>query len=241
MSDRARVDVPVRICRPYILALLLATVINGALRLQIAIHYWKHSYSASFGFDLIRNSLALVFSLLLITFLVRLISLVPRLWWTRQPIVSRELFWLGLIPTLQLAMNLVSVNVTIYRLKIASYELLTESVALYSAINLIFLFWYWYADYPLRGRQAIGTGRAGVPLGILFPEEEREKFLMNTETWIPKPVDYFYFTILSSNCFGSPEGHCVIGSRLKLIQIVHTVFMIFVFIIIVARAINTLS
>jgi hypothetical protein len=221
--------------------LLLAAVINGALRLQIAIHYWRYAYSASFGFDLVRNSLALVFSLLLIVFLVQLISLVPRLWWTRRPIASRELFWLGLIPTLQLTLNLVSVNVTIYRLKIASYELLAESIALYSAINLVFLFWYWYADYPLRGRQVIGSGRAGVPLGILFPEEEREKFLMNTETWIPKPIDYFYFTILSSNCFGSPEGHCVIGSRLKLIQIVHTVFMIFVFIIIVARAINTLS
>jgi hypothetical protein len=241
MSGRAQVDIPARICRPYILALLLAALINGALRIQIAIHYWRRAYYAGFGFDLIRNSLALVFSLLLIVFLVRLISLVPRLWWTRQPIAGGELFWLGLISTLQLTLNLVSVNVTIYRLKIASYELLAESIALYSAINLIFLFWYWYADYPLRGRQAIGTGRAGVPLGILFPEEEREKFFMNTETWIPKPIDYFYFTILSSNCFGSPEGHCVIGSRLKLIQIVHTVFMIFVFIIIVARAINTLA
>jgi hypothetical protein len=135
---RVQVDVPTGICRPYILALLLAAVINGALRLQIAIHYWRYAYSASFGFDLVRNSLALVFSLLLIVFLVQLISLVPRLWWTRRPIASRELFWLGLIPTLQLTLNLVSVNVTIYRLKIASYELLAESIALYSAINLVF-------------------------------------------------------------------------------------------------------
>ena len=33
----------------------------------------------------------------------------------------------------------------------------------------------------------------------------------------------------------------LIGNRLKKLQIIHTLFMIFVFIIIVARAINTIN
>ena len=68
-----------------------------------------------------------------------------------------------------------------------------------------------------------------------------EDHFLHTDSWLPGPVDYLYFTILSSNCFGSPEGHLLIGRRLKLLQIIHTIFMILVFIIIVARAINTLS
>jgi hypothetical protein len=178
MSGRAQVDIPARICRPYILALLLAALINGALRIQIAIHYWRHAYYAGFGFDLVRNSLALVFSLLLIAFLVRLISLVPRLWWTRQPIASGELFWLGLISTLQLTLNLVSVNVTIYRLKIASYELLAESIALYSAINLIFCFGIGMLIIPCAVvRQLVLVGRGFFPLAFFFQRKKGRSFL----------------------------------------------------------------
>lgn len=41
---------------------------------------------------------------------------------------------------MQLASNLVVINLAIYLVDIASYELLCESIALYFSINLIFLF-----------------------------------------------------------------------------------------------------
>ena len=148
---------------------------------------------------------------------------------------------LGVVASLQLVTNIISVNITIYRLHIDSYELLAESLALYLAINLVFVFWYWYCDYPLKNNLIKQRGLIYIPQGILFPEEQIEDRVLKSDNWVPGPIDYLYFTILSSNCFGSPEGHMLIGKRLKTLQIIHTLFMILVFIIIVARAINTLS
>jgi hypothetical protein len=160
----------------------------------------------------------------------------------RRFLVSRRIMrMLGTLASLQLVANLISVNVTIYRLKIESYELLLESFALYLSINLCFMFWYWYWDYPLRHAVMKGGQEFAIPQGIMFPEEQLEQHYLSSDNWVPGPVDYLYFTILSSNCFGSPEGHMLIGKRLKLLQVVHTVFMILIFIIIVARAINTLD
>ena len=153
----------------------------------------------------------------------------------------------GLFATLTLAIGLIAVMVSIYRRKEAGYELLAESFALYIAINLVFLYWYWYADHPLR-TEVLHTDAdvdmtyfARFDQGIRFPEEDLAADADRAGAWIPGLTDYAYFTLLSSNCFGAPEGHVLIGKTLKLIQIVHTVFMIFVFIIIVSRAINTLS
>jgi vacuolar-type H+-ATPase subunit I/STV1 len=54
-------------------------------------------------------------------------------------------------------------------------------------------------------------------------------------------MDYAYFTILSSNCFGPPEGHLLVGRPIKVLHSVHSLAMITVFIVILARAINTLN
>ena len=80
-----------------------------------------------------------------------------------------------------------------------------------------------------------------IPLGILFPEVALERSVSGPGAWAPALVDYVFFTLISSNTFGCPEGHGIIGSRLKWTQIVHTICMTLVFIVIVARAINTLT
>ena len=147
---------------------------------------------------------------------------------------------------MQLVSNLFAINLAIYFVGIASYELLGESLALYFSINLIFLFWYWFLDYPFRNQRLVSGGidgkdRTGIPYGILFPEEAMQRDLNGSGVWVPRLVDYVFFTLVSSNTFGAPEGHAVIGDRLKWTQVVHTLCMILVFIVIVARAINTLT
>jgi hypothetical protein len=68
-----------------------------------------------------------------------------------------------------------------------------------------------------------------------------ERDLNGTGVWVPELVDYGFFPLISGNTFGAPEGHGVIGARLKGTQVVHALRIIFVFIVIVARAINTLT
>ena len=54
-------------------------------------------------------------------------------------------------------------------------------------------------------------------------------------------MDYAYFTILSSNCFGPPEGRLLVGRPIKVFHIDYSLAMISVFIVILAKAINTLN
>lgn len=227
--------------RPYLLALLASVLIGILLRLRIIYNYAAQRYVSGIYLDAVRNTLfAFYFALLAAFLLMMLYGLIPGP--SRRRLISRKMMrMLGALASLQLVANLISVNVTIYRLKIESYELLLESFALYLSINLCFVFWYWYWDYPLRDAVFGREETPAIPQGIMFPEEQMEEHYLHTDNWLPGPVDYFYFTILSSNCFGSPEGHLLIGSRLKLLQVIHTIFMILVFIIIVARAINTLG
>ena len=228
--------------RPYLLALLASVLIGILLRMRIIYNYQAQHYSSNEVLDLVRNTILAVYLILLGLFLLLTFrGFLPGL--DRRPrlITRRFTRMLGVLASLQLVANLISVNVTIYRLKVESYELLTESFALYLSINLCFMFWYWYWDHPLRDAVFSGSEHHSIPQGIMFPEEQMEDHFLHTDSWLPGPVDYLYFTILSSNCFGSPEGHLLIGRRLKLLQIIHTIFMILVFIIIVARAINTLS
>jgi hypothetical protein len=227
--------------RPYLLALLASVLIGILLRMRIIYNYQAQHYSTDGFLDLVRNTILTVYLILLALFLLLIFHrFLPYI--GRVRLISRRFMrMLGVLASLQLVANLISVNVTIYRLKVESYELLAESFALYLSINLCFMFWYWYWDYPLRDAVFSGGDRNVIPQGIMFPEEQMEEHFLHTDSWLPGPVDYLYFTILSSNCFGSPEGHLLIGMRLKLLQIIHTIFMILVFIIIVARAINTLS
>jgi len=231
---------------PYLIGLLLSTFIDLLLRARLLFDLDFHKVSSHplsgqfLGF--LVGSYLFVLSTFLIFFLIRILPSVLR----GRNLRRQDVRLLGLLATMQLVSNLFAINLAIYLVDIASYELLAESLALYFSINLIFLFWYWFFDYPLRNQQLLSVGTdgqesKGIPLGILFPEEALERDLSGSTAWTPALVDYVFFTLISSNTFGCPEGHGVIGSRLKWIQVVHTICMILVFIVIVARAINTLT
>jgi hypothetical protein len=111
---------------------------------------------------------------------------------------------------MQLVSNLFAINLAIYFVDIASYELLGESLVRYFSINLIFLFWYWFLDYLFRNQQLVSGGidgkdRTGIPYGILFPEEAMQRDLNGSGVWVLRLVDYFcgtsivdYLVILDS-------------------------------------------
>ena len=241
VSQATDETVALSIGRPYLLALAGSVLIDLLLRLQIVYYYLSQRYKYDISLNVIRDFLQIFYAALLLVFLyLMLFRWLPSLR-QQRPVRRRLLRMLGVVASLQLVTNIISVNITIYRLHIDSYELLAESLALYLAINLVFVFWYWYWDYPLRNLSINDSKNSFIPQGILFPEEQIEAHLLKTDSWLPGPTDYLYFTILSSNCFGSPEGHMLIGNRLKKLQIIHTLFMIFVFIVIVARAINTIN
>jgi len=229
------------ISRPYAWTLAGSALVNLLLRAQIVYYYLIQRYKFNIALNTIRDILQVIYLGLFLSFLYLFFCCWLPNMRRERPIRRRLMRALGVVASLQLVTNMISVNITIYRLHIDSYELLMESLALYLAINLVFVFWYWYWDYPLKNDLIDRGSTSYIPQGILFPEEQMEARVLKTDNWLPGPVDYYYFTILSSNCFGSPEGHMLIGNRLKTIQIIHTLFMIFVFIIIIARAINTLS
>jgi hypothetical protein len=98
---------------------------------------------------------------------------------------------------------------------------------------LIFFFWYWFIDYPEQLRHL--SDSTDLP-DILFPEQSGDL----VARWKPHPIDYLFFTILCSNTLGPPECHLIFGRRTKLLQIGHTITTLLVFLVLVARAINTL-
>jgi hypothetical protein len=243
--------VSARSAAPYLFALVLSALIDFLLRSRLLFDLYFHkgfalSFAAhSFPAQYLRFSAGIYFLALIVFLIFFLVKILPRVL-RGGNLERRDARLLGLLATIQLASNLVAINLAIYLIDIDSYELLGESFALYFSINLVFLFWYWFFDYPLRHQRLMldgidGKEGIGIPLGILFPEEALERSLSGSGVWAPALVDYVFFTLISSNTFGCPEGHGIIGSRLKWTQSVHTICMILIFIVIVARAINTLS
>jgi hypothetical protein len=235
-------SVPARV-RPFLAALGIAVAIDAALRWWIvATRGAQFEASTSWVQSTIGGTVVLH---VLVT--VAFFGLLAMAWRSARDGGSpgrRMLLWLGLLASATLLADLIAVNIAIYRRNTGSYALLAQSFALYAATNMIFVFWYWFYDHPLRVMASSAARTDNLHFGIKFPEERRADSGDDADGapgWRPGLVDYAYFTLLSSNCFGSPEGHVVIGRVLKLLQIVHTVFMIFIFIIIIARAINTLG
>lgn len=150
---------------------------------------------------------------------------------------SADVRWLlggfGIICILDLLLNVVIINLAILDNKSQSYLLLIQAFVLYLSTNLIFFFWYWFIDYPEQLRHL--SDPTDLP-DILFPEQSGNLVAL----WKPHPIDYLFFTILCSNTLGPPEGHLVFGRRTKLLQIGHTITTLVVFLVLVARAINTL-
>ncbi len=108
------------------------------------------------------------------------------------------------------------------------------AAGLYCSLNLIFLFWYWFIDYPGQLRH---LGEPEYLCEIIFP---REAVRANSR-WLPGLLDYLYFTVITSNTLAAPENHSPVGARVKLIQLLHSSLMLVLLVIVISRAVNTLS
>ena len=148
--------------------------------------------------------------------------------------LRKTLALLGVLATLDLFLNIVTLIYGIFHFKIASYFLLLISTGIYISLNLIFLFWYWFVDYPTQIRR---LHHSEVNSEILFPGQ----VLVNSSHWIPKPIDYLYFTVLTSNTLGPPDNHSPNGARVKFLQLAHSSLMLVLLVIFVSRAVNTLA
>ncbi|MEI7951721.1 MAG: hypothetical protein WCH37_03440 [Synechococcaceae cyanobacterium ELA182] len=179
-------------------------------------------------------SLSGAHGLVLSVALMALLILMLRTCVHRVPHVRRMLWVFGLACSLDLLINIAFLTAAVYHLKLASYQLLLEAIVFYVSLNLVFLFWYWYVDFP---RQLRSRARGDLRPEIRFPEQSETP----TAGWLPRPVDYLFFTTLSCNTLGPPEGHAVIGTRVKWLEMAHTATALIVFLILVARAINTLD
>jgi len=166
--------------------------------------------------------------------LVLLLILMLRICVHRVPHVRQLLGIFGVACSLDLLINIAFLNAAVYHLKLASYQLLIEAMVFYVSLNLVFFFWYWYVDYP---QQLRACASSDCHPAIRFPEQTESP----GSGWLPRPVDYLFFTALSSNTLGPPEGHAVLGGRVKWLQMGHTATALIIFLILVARAINTLS
>ncbi len=231
---------------PYLSVLVVAVLLALGLRVRIFEHYGHISYRPNLVLDGARTVLKICFWVQFLLFWwVALRQLLPRLM-RKLPLQPGQLLLAARFASGLSFVNLFSESLAIYRLKIESYDLLFESVLLYAAVTLNFLFWYWIVDHPPRhpGRlwETSKPARSvNMPYGIVFPEEALERDLLQTENWKPSFTDYLYFTILSSNCFGAPEGHSLVGAPIKRLHVLHSLAMLSVFIVILGRAINTLG
>ena len=131
-------------------------------------------------------------------------------------------------------LNLITITVGIYSFKISSLYLLLIAIGLYCSLNLIFLFWYWFVDYPGQVRH---LHHPELLCEIIFSHEASQADVC----WLPGWLDYLYFTVMTSNTLGAPENHSPVGSRLKLLQLLHSSLMLVLLVIVISRAVNTLS
>jgi len=148
--------------------------------------------------------------------------------------IRHSLFLFGLFSSLYLISNLISIAYGIFAYKIQSLFLLIISLGIYLSVNIVFLFWYWYIDYPGQVRHLHHPESS---LQITFPISGPSA----KEAWLPSFIDYLYLTIMVSNTLGPPENHSTFGAKAKLIQMIQSVIMLMLFVIFISRAINTLS
>ena len=148
--------------------------------------------------------------------------------------IRHSLFLFGLFSSLYLISNLIGIAYGIFAYKIKSIFLLAISIGVYFSVNIVFLFWYWYVDYPGQVRHLHHPESS---LQITFPISGSTA----EGIWIPSFIDYLYLTIMVSNTLAPPENHSTFGAQAKLIQMIHSGIMLVLFVIFISRAINTLD
>jgi hypothetical protein len=145
----------------------------------------------------------------------------------------KSLLAFGLVCSLYLLINLLTISYGILEFKVQSLFLLLVSICVYISLNIVFLFWYWYVDYPSQVRR-LHHPESAPEIGFPIP-------VHNQKSWVPNVLDYLYFTVLTSNTLGPPENHSPAGQKAKLLVLLHSVVMLIVLVIFVSRAINTLT
>ena len=145
----------------------------------------------------------------------------------------KSLLAFGLVSSLYLLINLLTISYGILEFKVQSLFLLLVSICVYISLNIVFLFWYWYVDYPTQIRRLHHPESSSE---ICFPLP-----VHSHQSWVPNVLDYLYFTVLTSNTLGPPENHSPAGQKAKLVVLLHSVVMLIVLVIFVSRAINTLT
>lgn len=145
----------------------------------------------------------------------------------------KSLLAFGLVSSLYLLINLLTISYGILEFKVQSLFLLLVSICVYISLNIIFLFWYWYVDYPTQIRR-LHHSESSPEICFPFPAHSQNR-------WVPNVLDYLYFTVLTSNTLGPPENHSPAGQKAKLVVLLHSVVMLIVLVIFVSRAINTLT
>jgi len=215
---------------PYLAALALAPLIN----LAISINTFHHFHRVS-GRELPINHWIFALSEFLLSGILVLLTInLLRTLLLGHHQIRKTLFIFGILSTLDLLLNLVTITAGIYSFKLGSFYLLLIALGLYCSLNLIFLFWYWFIDYPGQVRHLHHPEHL---CQIIFPREA----VSAEGRWVPGCLDYLYFTVMTSNTLGAPENHSPVGVKVKLIQLLHSTLMLVLLVIVISRAVNTLS
>jgi hypothetical protein len=217
----------------YILALALSPLVN----LLVSTTTFEHlrSLASHSGAALPEEHWIFSFSQFIIggILLFLSINLVRTLIFKHQNI-RRSLLIFGILASFDLVLNLAAVAYSIYSFKVGSFFLLATSVAIYVSLNLTFFFWYWFFDYPTQVRHLNHQDHVS---SIVFPSEA----LNGDSRWLPRAIDYLYFTVMTSNTLGPPENHSPVGTTIKILQLCQSSIMLLLLVLIVSRAVNTLS
>jgi hypothetical protein len=217
----------------YILILIASPIINLLVNSLIYSDFHKIALRGTheFGlFDWIFGASSFLFGCVL--FLLGL-NLSHTLLAHRQRHVRKSLFAFGLFSSLYLIINLFTITYGIYKFKVQSFPLIGVSICVYLSLNIIFIFWYWFIDYPSQVRKLHQPET--IP-ELCFPQHS-----YHPDGWLPNIFSYLYFAILTSNTLGPPEDHSPAGQNARVVVLLHSSLMLIVLVIFVSRAINTLT
>ena len=187
---------------PYLIALAVAPLIN----LAISINSFHHFQTLSGEQLPINHWIFGVSKFVLSGILILLIINLLRTLWLGHHQIRRTLLAFGLLSTLDLLLNLVTITAGIYSFKLGSFYLLVIALGLYCSLNLIFLFWYWFIDYPGQVRHLHQPQHL---CQIIFPREA----VSANAGWLPGCLDYLYFTVMTSNTLGAAGDRDLAGGK----------------------------
>ncbi len=220
----------------YILALTLSPIINMLVRWITFQLYWSDPVNLPRAEKVVPPdrwiltiSSSVLEVILVVMAVVMVKSIIHRVRFFRKLLLS-----FGTLATIDLVLNLITMIIGIYSFKVGSFLLLGLATGIYTSLNLVFFFWYWYDDFPTQVRRLI---HPETPCSIWFPREAVDA----NARWVPTALDYLYFTVLSSNTMGPPENHSIIGGKAKILQLMQSSAMLILLVIVVSRAINTLQ